>query len=162
MQYPEEAGADRLVNALSAWYQYATDLIVVDFGTAITFDCMTREREYLGGSILPGIAISLDALSSGTARLPFIDITVPPETVIGKNTVQAMKSGVLYGYGAMVDGLVDILAKEMAPPSGKPRIIATGGMADLILPYSQRLEKVDKMLTLKGLQRIFRHIHADA
>ncbi len=158
-QNPEEVGADRLVNVVAAWFQHTTDLIVIDFGTAITFDCMTKNREYIGGSILPGIAISLEALSTRAAKLPHIDVSVAPETVIGNNTIQAMKSGILYGYGAMVDGLVTILSKEMTGSATGAEIISTGGMANLIIPYSKLVSSVDQMLTLKGLQLIYSHTY---
>jgi len=156
---PQEVGADRLVNAIAAWTQYKSDLIIIDFGTAITFDCVTKNCEYIGGAILPRIAISLEALATRTAKLPHIDISEPPEQIIGKNTVQAMKSGVLYGYGSMIDGLITILGKEMAGSGPFPKIIATGGMAKLIIPYSKSLPETNSMLTLKGLRIIYHSIH---
>ncbi|MCP3894082.1 MAG: type III pantothenate kinase, partial [Bacteroides sp.] len=156
---PEEVGADRLVNVVAAWFKYRCDLIVIDFGTAITFDCMTKKCEYLGGSILPGIAISLEALSTRAAKLPHIDVSIPPESIIGNNTIQAMKSGILYGYGAMIDGLVKILSKEMSGSETGVQIIATGGMANLIIPYAASVNEVDQMLTLKGLQIIYNNIY---
>ncbi len=158
-QNPEEVGADRLVNVVAAWFQYKCDLIVIDFGTAITFDCLTKKCEYIGGSILPGIAISLEALSTKAAKLPHIDVSVPPEMIIGNNTIQAMKSGILYGYGAMIDGLVKILSKEMSGSETGVQVLATGGMANLIIPYSHSVTEVDQMLTLKGLQVIYKHLH---
>ncbi len=158
-QNPEEVGADRLVNVIAAWHRYRCDLIVIDFGTAITFDCLTAKCEYLGGSILPGIAISLEALSTRAAKLPHIDVSIPPESIIGNNTIQAMKSGILYGYGAMIDGLVKILSKEMSESESGVQIIATGGMANLIIPYSDSVTEVDQMITLKGLQIIYSLIH---
>jgi type III pantothenate kinase len=157
---PQEVGADRLVNAIAAWSQYACDLIVIDFGTAITFDCVTHDCAYIGGAILPGIAISLEALATRTAKLPHIDVSDPPEQIIGKNTIQAMKSGVLYGYGSMIDGLVRILGDEMAGPEGThPRVIATGGMANLIIPYSNLVSETDPMLTLTGLRIIYNTVY---
>jgi len=156
---PQEVGADRLVNAIAAWSQYKSDLIVIDFGTAITFDCVTKECEYIGGAILPGIAISLEALATRTAKLPHIDVSEPPEKIIGKNTIQAMKSGVLYGYGSMVDGLIDILGREMSGTESLPEIIATGGMAGLIIPYSKLHPKIDLMLTLTGLRIIYNTVY---
>jgi type III pantothenate kinase len=152
--YPDEVGADRLVNGIAAWDQYRCNLVIIDFGTAITFDCVSAQCEYLGGVILPGIAISLDALSSRTAKLPRVDIGVGPEKVIGTNTVQAMKSGILHGYGGLVDGLSDKIRIEMtgdADDEAPFKVIATGGMAHLIAPYSRAIEEVDPMLTLKGL-----------
>ncbi len=152
--YPDEVGADRLVNGIGAWDQYRCDLVIIDFGTAITFDCVSAQCAYLGGVILPGIAISLDALSSRTAKLPRVDIGVGPEKVIGTNTVQAMKSGILHGYGGLVDSLTAKIRQEMLGATGAAgpfKVIATGGMAHLIAPYTQSIEEVDPMLTLKGL-----------
>ncbi|MDR3629374.1 MAG: type III pantothenate kinase [Desulfocapsaceae bacterium] len=157
---PQEVGADRLVNAIAAWSQYACDLIVIDFGTAITFDCVTRDCAYIGGAILPGIAISMEALATRTAKLPHIDVSEPPYQIIGKNTIQAMKSGILYGYGSMIDGLVRILGREMTgSETSLPRVIATGGMASLIIPYSAIVEESNPMLTLTGLRIIFKSVY---
>ena len=153
--YPEEVGADRLVNAIAAWEQYRQNIIIIDFGTAITFDCVSAKCEYLGGTILPGIAISLDALSSRTAKLPRIDVTAPPPHVIGTNTVDAMKSGILHGYGALVDGLTEKIRKELCPHGEQVKVLATGGMAHLIAPFSKHIEEVDTMLTLQGLNLLF-------
>ncbi|AGF79368.1 pantothenate kinase [Desulfocapsa sulfexigens DSM 10523] len=153
--YPEEVGADRLVNAIAAWEQYRQNLIIIDFGTAITFDCVSAKCEYLGGTILPGIAISLDALSTRTAKLPRIDVTTPPPHVIGTNTVDAMKSGILFGYGALIDGLTEKIHKELCPNREPMRVLATGGMAHLIAPFSKRIEAVDTLLTLRGLNLLF-------
>ncbi len=157
---PQEVGADRLVNAIAAWFQYTCDLIIIDFGTAITFDCVTRDCAYIGGAILPGIAISMEALATRTAKLPHIDVSDPPEQIIGKNTIQAMKSGILYGYGSMIDGLVRILGREMTgSESLLPRVIATGGMASLIIPYSSLVQETDPMLTLTGLRIIYNSVY---
>jgi len=153
--YPEEVGADRLVNAIAGWERYRQNLIIIDFGTAITFDCVSANCEYLGGTILPGIAISLDALATRTAKLPRIDVSEAPAAIIGKNTVQAMKSGILNGYGALVDGLSDKIKTELCPNDEPLKIMATGGMAHLIKPYSQRIEEVDTMLTLWGLYSLY-------
>lgn len=156
---PQEVGADRLVNAIAAWDLRPCKQIVIDFGTAITFDCVTEKCEYLGGVILPGIAISLEALSSRTAKLPHIDVSASPAQLIGKSTVQAMKSGILYGYGSMVDGLVKGIKKEMALSSEEDfRVVATGGMAALIAPFATSIDLIDPMLTLKGLAIIYRKI----
>ncbi|MBU0663154.1 MAG: type III pantothenate kinase [Proteobacteria bacterium] len=148
---PDEVGADRLVNAIAGWQKYRCNLLIIDFGTAITFDCVSAECEYLGGAILPGVAIALDALSSRTAKLPRIDISVGPEKVIGTNTVQAMKSGILHGYGALVDGMTQKIRHEIGCADGVLKVIATGGMAHLIAPYAQSIEEVEPMLTLNGL-----------
>jgi type III pantothenate kinase len=154
-EYPEEVGADRLVNAIAAWERFKQNLIIIDFGTAITFDCVSARCEYLGGVILPGIAISLDALSSRTAKLPRIDVSEPPKQIIGRTTVQAMKSGILYGYGALVDGLSEKIRSELCPQGEPMRVLATGGMAHLIAPFSNTIEEVDVMLTLQGLHSLF-------
>lgn len=154
---PQEVGADRLVNAIAAHHLKPCKQIVIDFGTAITFDCVTEDCTYLGGTILPGIAISLEALASRTAKLPHIDVSEAPPRIIGKSTVQAMKSGILYGYGAMIDGLVGGIRNEMAPAPGEAfRVVATGGMATLIAPFSSAIDLIDPMLTLTGLSVIYR------
>jgi len=156
---PVEVGADRLVNAIAAWNLNKCKQIVIDFGTAITFDCVTEKCEYLGGAILPGIAISLEALANKTANLPHIDVSDPPPSIIGKSTVQAMKSGILFGYGGMIDGLVRGLKSEMvAKPEEKFKVIATGGMAHLIAPYTTSIDAVEPMLTLNGLQIIYNRV----
>ncbi len=154
---PKEVGADRLVNAIAAWNQQKSKQVVIDFGTAITFDCVTEKCEYLGGAILPGIAISLEALTSRTAKLPQVDISEAPESIIGKSTVHAMKSGILFGYGAMIDGLVLGIRKEMcSSPDESFSVIATGGMAGLITPFSSTINAIDPELTLKGLAIIYK------
>lgn len=155
--YPEEVGADRIVNAVAAYDRYRCALIVVDFGTAITFDCVSAAGDYLGGIIAPGMAISLDALGRRTAKLPRVDISTPPASVIGKNTVDAMKAGILFGYGSMVDGLVRKISSAM--PTVAPKIIATGGMAELIKPYSETIEQVEPLLTLEGLYLLHEKNH---
>ncbi|MGW8193290.1 MAG: type III pantothenate kinase [Desulforhopalus sp.] len=153
---PEEVGADRLVNAIAAWHENRCKQVVIDFGTAITFDCVTDKCEYLGGTILPGIAISLEALASRTAQLPHIDVSEAPQSVIGKSTVGAMKSGILYGYGAMIDGLVGKLRLEMTESADEEfRVVATGGMAHLIAPYATVIDDISSGLTLRGLQLIY-------
>ncbi len=149
---PEEVGADRIVNSAAAYEIVGNALIAIDFGTAITFDCVSDSGDYLGGSIVPGISISLDALSNRTAKLPRVDISKPPPSPIGKNTVDAIKSGILYGYGSLVDGVIEKLKKEFN--NKKPAVIATGGMAMLIQPYTTSIERVEPMLTLQGLKLI--------
>ena len=156
---PVEVGADRLVNGIAAWNLNKCKQVVIDFGTAITFDCLTEKCEYLGGTILPGIAISLEALANKTAQLPHIDISDPPPSIIGKSTVQAMKSGILYGYGGMIDGLVQGIRNEMTTsPEEEFKVVATGGMASLIAPYTTSIDLVEPMLTLYGLQIIYNRI----
>ncbi|MFU8819857.1 MAG: type III pantothenate kinase [Desulfurivibrio sp.] len=154
---PAEVGADRLVNAAAAYRDYQCALIIVDFGTAITLDCVSAAGEYLGGTITPGVAISLDALNQRTAKLPRVDIATPPRRPIGSNTVEAIRSGILYGYAGMIEGLVRRIREQMAPE--KPKVIATGGMAELIAPYAPVIEEVDPLLTLKGLQLIYERNH---
>ncbi len=150
--HPAEVGADRLVNAAAAYHRYHCPLIVVDFGTAITLDCISAAGEYLGGTITPGVAISLDALNQRTAKLPRVDINAPPSHPIGTNTVEAIRSGILYGYAGMIEGLVRRIKAQMAPE--KPKVIATGGMAELIAPHAPLIEAVDPLLTLEGLRLI--------
>jgi len=145
---PAEVGADRIVNAVAAFEKFGKSCIVVDFGTAITFDCISAKGEYLGGAIMPGIRISLDALAGRTAKLPRIDISIPVQNAIGTNTVDAIKSGLLFGYGAMVDGLIKKLSAEFAET---PQVIATGGMSELIGAYTESIQIIDPTLTLKGL-----------
>jgi type III pantothenate kinase len=150
---PIEIGADRLVNSVAAFAAFATPLIIIDFGTAITWDCVSGHGEYLGGVIAPGLGISMEALSNRTAKLPQVDISTPPSKPIGTNTVAAIKSGILFGYGAMVDGLVSRIKNQMAPET--PKVVATGGMANLIAPLVECIDEVDPMLTLKGLKLLY-------
>lgn len=154
VDHPEDVGADRLVNAIGGWHQHRCNLIIVDFGTAITFDCVTKKCEYRGGTILPGIGVSMEALASRTAKLPHIDISERPEKVIGTNTVEAMKSGVMYGFSSMIDGMVAKIKDEIDCDASEIKVIATGGMAKVISPYTNVFDQVDPMLTLKGLQII--------
>ncbi len=151
---PAEVGADRIVNAVAAWERCHTALLVIDFGTAITFDCVSARGEYLGGTIHPGIGISLDALAGRTAKLPRIDIDSRPDSVIGNTTVSAIRSGILHGFGGLVDRMVELLRKELAPDGAPFHVIATGGMAELIAPYSSSLGEIDPLLTLTGLRLI--------
>lgn len=149
---PAEVGADRIVNSVAGFNKYASPLIIVDFGTAITFDCVSGKGEYLGGIITPGLSISLDALAQRTAKLPRVDISSPPPQAIGTNTTDAIKSGVLFGYGGLVEELLKKIKAEMAPE--KPKVIATGGMAPLIAPYAPSIQELEPMLTLEGLRLI--------
>lgn len=156
LPYPEEVGADRLVNGIAAYNRFKKPLVVIDFGTAITFDCVSGDCAYLGGAILPGIAISLDALSSRTAKLPQIDVSRKPDTAIGKSTVEAMTSGIVYGYGGMIDGVIANIREEMTgAPDGDMEVIATGGMASVIAPATTSIQHVDPLLTLAGLKVIY-------
>jgi len=147
---PAEVGADRIVNSLAGFERFRSALIIVDFGTAITFDCVSGKGEYLGGAIAPGLAISIEALGQRTAKLPRVDISTPPPHTIGTNTVDAIKSGILIGYGGMVEELIKRISVEMHPEN--PMVIATGGMARLIAPYAPSIKEVLPMLTLDGLR----------
>ena len=145
---PKEVGADRIVNAVAAYERFKSGVIVVDFGTATTFDCITPNGEYLGGAIVPGIQVSLDALIGRTAKLPRIEIAWP-ERVVGRNTVQSIQSGLLHGYVSLVDGLLERIREELEYDA---RVIATGGLARTISTQSQHIEEVDSLLTLEGLR----------
>jgi len=145
---PREVGADRIVNAVAAFEKYKEGVIVVDFGTATTFDCVSGKGEYLGGVIAPGIMISVEALFQSASKLPRVEITRPKQ-VIGKNTVSSMQSGILFGYVGLVDGIVERIKREYRTP---PRVIATGGLAGLIAEESVSIEHVDDNLTLEGLR----------
>ena len=148
---PQEVGADRIVNGVAAFEKYGGPCIVVDFGTATTFDCVSAKGEYMGGVICPGIGISAEALFSRTARLPRVDIRRPPR-VIGSNTVGSLQSGLFYGYLALVDGLLERLLGEMG---GNTKVVATGGLAALIGNESKYISAVDDLLTLDGLRIIW-------
>ncbi|MBI5556048.1 MAG: type III pantothenate kinase [Deltaproteobacteria bacterium] len=150
---PHEVGADRIINAVAAYSRYKKELIIVDFGTAITFDCVSAKGEYLGGAIAPGLRISFDALISKTSKLARIDISSPPAKAIGTSTETALQSGLLYGFGGMVEGLVSRISREFLPEI--PKVIATGGMAGVIAPFAPSIEAVEPMLTLEGLQIIY-------
>lgn len=156
---PAEVGADRIVNAVAAWDRFKSALIVIDFGTAITFDCVSARQEYLGGTIHPGIGISLDALAKRTAKLPLVKIDTPPESIIGTTTTKAIHSGMLHGFGGLVDRMVDVLGKELSQGNAKVNTIATGGMASIIKPYSKAIETIDPQLTLMGLQLIYKQLN---
>lgn len=148
---PREVGADRIVNAVAAFERVKGPAIVVDFGTATTFDCISDKGEYLGGSIAPGMQISASALFSRAARLPRSEIARPPRA-IGRNTVHSMQSGIVFGYVGLVDGLVRRLTSEM---DTDVTVIATGGLAGLIEPESETIDEVDEFLTLEGLRLIY-------
>jgi type III pantothenate kinase len=148
---PNEVGADRIVNAVAAYRKYKTALIVIDFGTATTLDVISEKGEYIGGAIVPGVMISAEALFQRASRLPRVEIFKAPDTVIGRDTIDSIKSGIIYGNAAMVDGMVERMAGEM---NSKPRILATGGIATLISGLSKTIEKVEPFLTLDGLRII--------
>lgn len=148
---PSQVGSDRIVNAVAAYHLYGAPAIVVDFGTATTFDLVSKKREYLGGIICPGIEMSLNALYKDTALLPRIELK-EPGSIIGKNTTQSIQIGIVYGFSSMIDGIVERLKKEFSTP---PKVIATGGWATLISQHSKSIQKVDQDLTLQGLRLIF-------
>jgi type III pantothenate kinase len=148
---PKEVGADRIVNAVAAYERFGIACIVVDFGTATTFDYVTGRGEYVGGAIAPGLGISMNALVEHAAKLYRVEL-VRPRDAVGRTTVGAIQSGLIFGYTALVDGLVERIVRERGE---KTRVIATGGMADLIAPESETIEEVDEFLTLKGLRLIF-------
>lgn len=148
---PADVGADRIVDAVAAIEKYGTPCIIVDFGTATTFDVINAKGEYLGGVIAPGIMISSDALFQRAARLPRVDIK-RPQTVVGSSTTTAIQSGLYYGYTGLVDGVLTRIIEEIGE---KPRVIATGGLAQLIATGSEFIEVVDDTLTLDGLKLIF-------
>jgi len=150
-QPASDVGADRIVDAVAAVTKYGAPSIVVDFGTATTFNAINSNGEYLGGVITPGIMISTEALFSRTAKLPRVDIK-RPQQVIGSTTVAAMQSGLYYGYAGLVDGVLSRMIDELG---GTPHIIATGGLASLIATASKFIEKVDDTLTLDGLRLIY-------
>lgn len=148
---PREVGADRIINAVAAYERYRSGCLVVDLGTATTFDVITPKGEYLGGAIAPGIGISADALVSAAAKLPRVEL-VRPRSVIGKNTVTSMQSGLVYGYVGLIDGIVERMRAEVDFPL---RVIATGGLAGMIAKDSRTIEECDEMLTLTGLRIIY-------
>lgn len=148
---PREMGADRIVNAVAAFERTKRAVIVIDFGTATTFDCVSEEGAFLGGAIAPGMAVSMEALFNRASKLPKVALERPPRA-IGRNTVHSMQSGVYYGYAAMVDGLVQRLSEEMKLV---PRVIATGGAAASIAHEAKSIDEVDEMLTLEGLRLLY-------
>ncbi|KRE45277.1 type III pantothenate kinase [Paenibacillus sp. Soil522] len=148
---PREVGADRIVNSVAGIVKYGSPLIVVDFGTATTFDYIDEGSNYLGGAIVPGIGISTEALYQRAAKLPRIEL-VKPKSVIGRNPVTSMQAGIIFGYAGQVDGIVKRIRTEF---SVSPRVIATGGLAELIAAESETIEEVDPLLTLEGLRIIY-------
>ena len=152
---PSDVGADRIVDALAAIHKYGAPVIVVDFGTATTFDAVDKQGQYLGGVITPGITISSNALFERAARLPRVEIR-RPDCVIGKSTVGSMQSGLYYGYVELVDGIIKRMLDELRDdPAQDVRVIATGGLASLIATGSELIETVDETLTLEGLRLVY-------
>jgi type III pantothenate kinase len=151
---PLEVGADRIVNGVAAFQQYGGPLIVIDFGTAITFDVISARGEYLGGAIAPGLGIASEALFARAARLPRIEIKDPGK-VIGKNTAEHMQSGLYYGTIDMIDGMIERIRAELGADAGRLKVIATGGQAGLISRGSKYIEDTNEFLTLNGLRIIW-------
>ena len=148
---PREVGPDRVANAVAATDRYGAPCIVVDFGTSTNFDVVSADGEYVGGVLAPGIEISMDALFERAARLRKVDFVEPP-SVIGKTTVAALQSGVVYGFAGQVDGIVTAIRRELGTDA---RAIATGGLAELIYPHASTIERVDPFLTLEGLRLVW-------
>jgi type III pantothenate kinase len=153
---PEEVGADRLVNAVAVHSLYKTPVIVVDFGTATTFDCVSSKGDYLGGAICPGLEIAAEGLATRTAKLPRVTFETAPPRALGKTTKESLQSGLFWGYIGLVEGLMQRLAKEMG---GQPRRVATGGLSSLIGPHLKPPIKIIPELTLQGLQQIWQLNH---
>ncbi len=155
VESPQEVGSDRVVNAVAAVELYGPPLIVIDFGTATTFDCVNSRGEFIGGAIAPGITSAAEALISKAARLYRVEL-VRPKEAIGRNTVTNIQSGIVYGYAGLVDGLVGRLRAEM---DGEPKVIATGGLATLIQEAARAIQHVNPDLTLEGLRLVWEQAH---
>jgi len=148
---PRDVGADRIANALAAYTKYGGPIVVIDFGTAVTYDAINAEGDYLGGAIAPGVEISLDALVSQTAMLRRVE-PVAPDSVIGRNTINSIQSGLIWGFVAQVEGMVKRMVDELG---GKAKVIATGGQASLVAELTNVIEATDPLLTLEGLRLIY-------
>ena len=148
---PKEIGADRIVNAAAGYKIYGGPLIIVDFGTATTFCAVTKGGEYLGGAITPGVKISAEALFQRASKLPRVELTKPPK-VIGTDTISAMQAGIIYGYAGLVDGIVERMKKEL---SLQAKVVATGGLAELVSPETKTIQEVKPHLTLEGLRLLY-------
>jgi type III pantothenate kinase len=152
---PREVGPDRIANAVAALERYGAPAIVVDFGTSTNFDVVSPEGEYVGGVLAPGIEVSMEALFSRAARLFKVDF-VEPETVIAKNTASSLQSGLVYGFAGQVDGIVERIREELGADA---QTVATGGLADLIVPHAKTLETIDPFLTLEGVRLVWQRNH---
>jgi type III pantothenate kinase len=150
---PKEVGADRIVNAVAAYEKYRTAMIVVDFGTATTFDYVSEDGAYQGGAIAPGVVISSEALFQKASKLPRVEIFAKPKSVLAKNTISGMNAGIIYGYAGLVDGIVNRMKKEVGR---NLKVIATGGLAPLICEISETIDYVEEFLTLEGLIILFK------
>ena len=148
---PKEVGADRIVNAVAGFEKYKRDLIIVDFGTATTFDYVSNKGEYMGGCISPGIMISSEALFERAAKLPRVELS-KPRSIVGKDTVSSMQAGIMYGYAGLVDGICERIKAEV---KSDPLVVATGGLARIVAPETKSIKVVDEMLTLEGLLIIY-------
>ena len=148
---PSELGADRIVNSVAAYHKYGQSLIIIDFGTATTFDVVSEKGEYLGGAISPGIMIASEALFREASKLPRVEIFAQPDNVVGKDTAGSIKSGIIFGYAGLVDGIVGRMKAQM---DTVPMVLATGGLAPLMANVAESIEKVDSSLTLEGLRII--------
>ena len=151
MENPQELGADRLVNAVAAYERFGTACIAVDFGTAINYDVVSEAGEYLGGVLAPGVEISMEALAERAARLPKVDFE-PPGEPIGRSTLSALQSGLIYGFAGQVDGILARVREELGVEA---QAIATGGLASVIVPFCEELDEVDDELTLTGLRLLW-------
>ncbi|MEN6331395.1 MAG: type III pantothenate kinase [Smithella sp.] len=149
---PKEVGADRIVNAVAAYQKYKQESIIVDFGTATTFDYISKKGEYMGGCIAPGIVISSEALFQRAAKLPRVEFS-RPKTIITKDTISAMQAGIMFGYAGLVDGIVERIKAEVKT---EPLVIATGGLAKVVAKETKSIDKIEEMLTLDGLLIIYK------
>jgi type III pantothenate kinase len=154
---PREVGADRMVNAVAALEYQAEALIVVDFGTAANFDLVVKPNRLLGVSLAPGPVVAAEALFSRAAKLPRVDLVAPP-TAVGKNTITALQSGLVFGYAEMVDGMVRRIQREIDPSLGDALVIATGGFAEVVKGHCREIDVYEPLLTLKGLRLIAGHL----
>lgn len=151
-EHPKDVGPDRIANAVAAHQKYGGPVIVVDFGTATTVDVVSKDAEYLGGAIAPGILTATEALFERTARLPRVELVRPP-SAIGRNTIASMQAGIIFGFAGQVDEIVRRVIRELG---GKPPVVATGGLAELVAPESKTIRTVEPHLTLEGLYIIYK------